>query len=77
MKEIRKSLEKDLERENLVIDSITYDNACLNIVLDSDEVIDLDRIVKATKIINEILDKNDFIKEKYVLDVTYKEKGGK
>lgn len=76
MEKIKNALAKDLEEENLIIDSINYSNGQLNIVLDSEEVIDLDRIVKATKIINDILDKNDFIKEKYILDVSSKEKGG-
>lgn len=76
MKEIRKTLEKPLEDLNLVIDSITYDQKNLNIVLDSDEVIDLDKIVEASRVINKILDENDFIKEGYMLDISSKEKGG-
>ena len=45
--------------------------------LDSDNVIDIDTIVKATKIISPIIDEKDFIKESYVLDVSSKEKGVK
>ena len=47
----------------------------LNIELDSDEIIDLNRIVEASKIINPIMDKADFIKEEYILDIYAKEKG--
>ena len=45
-------------------------------ILDSDEIINIDRVVEATKVINKVLDENDFIKEKYLLDVSSKEKGG-
>jgi len=76
MKKIKKVLEKPLKELNLVIDSIKYEKGILNIVLDSEKIIDLDKIVEATRIINPILDENDFIKEEYMLDVSSKEKGG-
>lgn len=67
---------KDL---NVFIDDITYgkvDNEnTLTIVLDSNEVIALNKVVMATRIINPILDKLDLIKESYTLDVYAKEKG--
>lgn len=47
----------------------------LEIVLDSDDNIDIDMIVKATNIINPLLDEADLIKEKYILDVYGKSKG--
>lgn len=47
-----------------------------NIVLDSDEIIDLNRITAASKIINEIIDKeNDILEDADVLDIYSKEKG--
>ena len=76
MEKIQKVLEKPLNKINVIIDSITYLNGELRIVLDSDDVLDLDKIVEATNIINPILDKYDFIKESYTLDVSSKEKGG-
>lgn len=76
MKKIKKALEKPLKELNLVIDKIEYQKGSLNIILDSEEIIDLDKIVEATRIINPILDENDFIKEEYMLDVSSKEKGG-
>ena len=76
MKRIKKALEKPLKELNLVIDKIEYQKGSLNIILDSEEIIDLDKIVEATRIINPILDENDFIKEEYMLDVSSKEKGG-
>lgn len=67
---------KDL---NVFIDDITYgkvDNEnTLTIVLDSSEIIPLNKVVMATRIINPILDKLDLIKDSYTLDVYAKEKG--
>lgn len=75
IEKIRRSIEKSLLEEGFIIDEITYEKQNLNIVLDSEEVIDLNRIVDATRIINKILDEEDFIKDKYMLDVSSKEKG--
>ena len=72
---IRKVLEKPLLEKNIVIDSITYEKENLNIILDSSDTLDLDKIVEASKLINDILDKEDFIKDKYLLDISSKEKG--
>lgn len=47
----------------------------LVIVLDSREIIDLSKVVMATRIINPILDKIDLIDKAYTLDVYAKEKG--
>lgn len=64
---------------NVFIDDVTYgkvDNEnTLTIVLDSDEMITLNKVVMATRIINPILDKLDLIKDSYTLDVYAKEKG--
>lgn len=68
-----------LDDLNLFIDDITYgkvDNEnTLTIILDSSEIIPLNKVVMATRIINHILDKLDLIKESYTLDVYAKEKG--
>lgn len=76
MKQIKKVLEKSLKDLNITIHSIEYKDKTLYIVLDSDEIIDLDKVVEATNIINPILDEYDFIKEEYMLDVSSLEKGG-
>ena len=55
-----------LEKEN--------NNLFLIICLDSDNTLDLDSIVKATKIIDPIIDKADLIDEQYVLEVYGKSK---
>ena len=47
-----------------------------NIVLDSDEVIDLNKITDASRIINEIMDKEEnILKDIDELDIFSKEKG--
>lgn len=76
MENIKKALETPLKKLNMWIDDIKYFKKTLYITLDSDEIINIDRIVEATKVINKVLDENDFIKEKYLLDVSSKEKGG-
>ena len=78
MENIKKALEIPLKEVGVRIDSITYKNHELRIILDNEEEkpMNIDDIVKATKIISPILDKSDFIKEKYLLDLSSKEKGG-
>ncbi len=47
-----------------------------NIVLDSDEIIDLNRITEASRIINKIMDENDnLLDDADELDIYSKEKG--
>lgn len=73
---VKKLICEPLKSLNMTVDSINFEKGNLNIVLDSDSVIDLDRIVEASHLINDILDKEDFIKDSYMLDVSSKEKGG-
>ena len=47
----------------------------LRVVLDADFIIDIETVVKATKIIDPIIDKMDIIKDEYILDVYAKSKG--
>ncbi len=47
----------------------------LNIILDSKEIIDLDLITEASRIINPIMDEADLVEGEYVLDISSKEKG--
>lgn len=48
-----------------------------NIVLDSNEIIDLNKITEASRIINEIIDKTDLLEKEDIseLDIYSKEKG--
>ncbi len=73
--QIKSAITNPLKEKDLVIDSISFDNKTLNIILDSNNTIDLDKIVEASRLISDILDKEDFIKNEYLLDVSSKEKG--
>lgn len=52
-----------------------YGEKTFNIELDSPEIIDLERITNASKIINPIMDEADLIEGSYILDIHSKEKG--
>lgn len=77
--EIIKLVGDSLDPLNMHIDDVIYTKqgkqSTLDIVLDSDEPINIDRIVEATHIISPLLDKEDLIKEKYILDIYGKSKG--
>ncbi len=79
LEKIKKNIKVALESEEIVIGSITFEREgkynFLRIVLDKTGGIDLDTIVRATNIINPILDKLDLIEEEYILDVLSKERG--
>ena len=76
---IKKLLEEEVEKVGVRIDSVKLEkednNLFLRIVIDRDEIIDLDKCVEVTNIINPILDEADLIEESYTLDVSTKEKG--
>lgn len=76
---IKKLLEEEVEKVGVRIDSVKLEkednNLFLRIVIDRDEIIDLDKCVEVTNIINPILDEADLIEEPYILDVSTKEKG--
>ena len=80
MEEEIKSLISDAIKDlNLRVSSVYDSNEegvkTRNIELDSDEVIDVETITLATKIINPILDKTNFLNDVEVLDIHSKEKG--
>lgn len=76
---IKKIIGNSLEELNLVVDSVIYEKEnghnYLRICLDSTDIIDLDLIVKATNIINPLMDKEKLINEEYLLDIYGKSKG--
>ena len=78
---VRSLIEGEVNKLGINIDSIVYEkegnNYFLRIVIDADKIIDIDTCVEVTNIINPLLDKADFIKDSYILDVSTKEKGGK
>ena len=81
MKEKIESLVNDSIKDlNVFVDDAFIDKEegkkRFNIVLDSDEVIDLDRITEASRIINKIMDKNSSLLDDIdELDIYSKEKG--
>ena len=72
-------LKGKLDNLNMFVDSVNLEkennNLFLRICLDSDNILDLDSIVEATKIIDPIVEKADLIDEAYVLEVYGKSKG--
>ena len=76
---VKKLIESRLKEDNIIIDSIKYEkegnNNFLRIVVDREKSIDVDTIVEVTKIINPILDDADIIDDRYILDISSKEKG--
>lgn len=68
-----------VEENNYIIDSVEYvregSNNFLRIVIDKNGIIDIDDCVTVTNLINPLLDKEDPIKDNYILDVCSKEKG--
>ncbi len=67
-----------LDSLGVFIDDVTYGKVegenTLTIVLDSKEMIPLNVVVMATRIINPILDRLDLIEESYTLDIYAKSK---
>ncbi len=79
-KEIASLLDESIKDLNLFVDdafiSEEEGQKIFNIVLDSSEVIDLNRITEASRIINAIMDKNvSVLEDADVLDIYSKEKG--
>ena len=77
---IREIIGNNLEKLDLVIDSVKFEkegnNNFLRICLDSEKVIDLDLITDASHIINDLIDNSDLDLENYNLDIYGKSKGG-
>ena len=81
MKEkINKLVEESIKDLNVFVDDVFTEEVeghnILNIVLDSNEVIDLEKVTEASRIINRILDKEESIFDNIdELDIYSKEKG--
>lgn len=75
---VKKIIGNSLDELNLTVDSVIYEKEnghnFLRICLDSPNTIDLDLIVKATNIINPLMDKENIINEEYHLDIYGKSK---
>lgn len=80
MKEkVKKLVDDNIKDLGLFVSDVYYSTEegikTLNVELDSDEVIDVNRITDATKIINPIMDDNNLCDDIDVLDIHSKEKG--
>lgn len=76
---IKETLTAPMQEMNIIVDSVVYETEgnynFLRIELDKVNGIDLDTIVKATEVINPIIDDLDLIDDSYILDIVSKEKG--
>lgn len=78
---VKELLDGKLAELEMIVDSVKLEkennNLFLRICLDSENVLDLDSIVKATNIINPIMDKEgaNLIEQEYILEVYGKSKG--
>ena len=67
---------KPLKDEEIDVVEVTYEkedgNYFLRIVIDTNKGVDIDTCIKATNIINPILDSNNLEIENYILDVCSK-----
>ena len=76
---LKKLIDEKIKHMDIHVDSIKLEKegkeTFLRIALDADFMIDLAKVVMATRIINPILDKEDLIEEEYMLDVYAKSKG--
>ena len=77
--EVIKLIGNELESINVFIDDVYLEKEgnqnYLRVVIDADDVIDINRVVQATKIIDPAIEKADLVKDEYILDVYAKSKG--
>ncbi len=72
-------LQEAFEKTDIIVDDITFEEKgkykFLTVTLDKIGGIDLETIVEATKVVNEVVDKADITDDSYILDVVSKERG--
>ena len=72
-------LQKRLDSEEIIVDDVTFEEKgkyhFLTVTLDKIGGIDLETIVDATKIVNEVVDEAYITDDSYILDVVSKESG--
>lgn len=77
---IAQLVDEEIKDLNVFVSDAFFENIegkkIFNIVLDSEEVIDLNHITEASRLINKIIDKNNYLLEDAdELDIYSKEKG--
>ena len=79
LKKLKIDLQERLDGEEIIVDDVTFEEKgkyhFLTVTLDKIGGIDLETIVDATKIVNEVVDKADITDDSYILDVVSKERG--
>ncbi len=79
MKQVKEAVEQVVQELGLKVSDVytcqEEGTTFLKIELDSDTIIDLNRITEASRLINPVIDKLDPLKEEYILDIYAKEKG--
>ena len=77
--QVKKLIEKEVEKLGVRIDSVKLEkednNLFLRVVIDRDEIIDVDKCVEVTNVINPLLDEANLIEDSYILDLSTKENG--
>ena len=79
LEKLKIDLQERLDSEEIIVDYVTFEEKgkyhFLTVTLDKIGGIDLETIVDATKIVNEVVDKADITDDSYILDVVSKERG--
>ena len=76
---IRGLIEEEISKIGYILDDVIYEkegnNYFLRITIDKEGYITIEDCVKVNNLINPILDREDPIENKYILEVSSKEKG--
>ena len=79
LEKLKIDLQERLDGEEIIVYDVTFEEKgkyhFLTVTLDKIGGIDLETIVDATKIVNEVVDKADITDDSYILDVVSKERG--
>ena len=79
LEKLKIDLQEAFEKTDIIVDDITFEEKgkykFLTVTLDKIGGIDLETIVEATKVVNEVVDKADITDDSYILDVVSKERG--
>ena len=79
IKKVEDLIKEPIEKKGYKLDAVEYvkegSTKFLRVIIDKESYITVDDCVIVCKLINPILDKEDPIKENYILDVCSKERG--
>lgn len=79
LSKLKDDLQKAFQETDIIVDDVTFETKgkyhFLTVTLDRIGGIDLETIVDATKVVNEVVDKADITSDSYILDVVSKERG--